>query len=591
MHPKPIQVARSLRRISWLSLTVLCACAAGEPQSPAPGMVAGNVGGPVPGAAQGAAPSAAGADLELTGRFGAFLEGQFALSTQNMPLAADRLMAVVADDPGNIPLKNQTLLAAILAGRPDVSRLARQMPANPIARMLLANRDASAGNWSAAEAIFRALPRDGSTDIMQPLLVAWAQQGAGHTEEALKTLRGLTTGQRLSGLYALHAALIADEGGRTAEAGRLYGIAATAEPGGNLRLGQLLASWNARHGTAADAIRILDERVGGTPALAIAMPALRKQVAAIMVRDAREGLAETYLSFAAGLHQQQTDDFAQVLLQFAIALRPDSVPSRLLLADIQGAVGRPAAAAATLTPINPDDSLAAVARLRRDIFANEAHQSDAAIADLRQMATAYPSRPEPLAELGDILRNEKHFKEAAAAYSGAILRAAPAAAAWHLFFERGIAYERAHDWPHAEADLKQALELAPEQPAILNYLGYAWADRGENLDRARAMLERAAQLQPNDGAIIDSLGWVKLRTGDEAGAVADLERAAEMQPEDAEVNGHLGDAYWAVGRQLEAENQWRRALNLHPDADNAAHLESRLHEALGRAFQSTQRTP
>ena len=557
---------RTLRRAALLSLTVLCACAAGEPQSKA-------------------AP-AIGADL--TGRFGSFLEGQFAIATQDLPFAADRLMAVVAADPGNTELKNQALLAAVLVGRPDAARLARQLPANVVARLLLANRDAAANNWAAAEAAYRNLPRDGSTDIMQPLLVAWAQQGGGHTDDALTTLRRLTAGNRFSGLYALHAAGIADQGNRLADADHFYSLAATTDAGANLRLGEILASWSARRGNLADASRILQERIGINQPLAIAMPALRVQVASVMVRDARDGLAETYLAMAAGLHQQQTEDFAQVLLLFALDLRPDLTPARLLLADIQAAGGRHAAAMATLAPVSHDDPLSAVARLRRDAFAADAHQTDDAVVDLRQMAIAYPTRPEPLAELGDILRNQTSFKDAAAAYTGAILRDAPSAGAWRLFFERGISYERAHDWAHAEPDLERAVELAPDQASVLNYLGYAWADRGQHLDRARQMLQHAVRLQPNDGAIIDSLGWVKLRTGDETGAVTDLERAVEMQPEDAEVNGHLGDAYWAVGRHVEAQNQWRRALNLHPTADDAAHLESRLHEAQGGGFQATQ---
>jgi tetratricopeptide (TPR) repeat protein len=552
--------ACTLRRAALLSLTVLCACAAGEPQSRPPAVRDADM-------------------LEPTGRFGAFLEGQFAIATQDLPFAADRLMAVIAADPTNIPLKNQALLAAILANRADAARLAAQLPANPIARLLLANRDAAAGNWAAAEAAYRNLPRDGSTDLLQPLLVAWAQQGAGHTDEAQATLRRLTNGQRVSGLYALHAALIADQANRAAEADRLYAIAAADEPGGNLRMGQILASWTARRGNLPEAARILQERVGVSPPLAIAMPALRVQIASVAVHNAREGLAETYLAIAAGLHQQHTEDFAQILLQFALDLRPDLTAARLLLSDIQGASGRPAAAMATLTPVGHDDPLASVARLRRDAFAADAKQPDEAAADLRQMAIAMPSRPEPLAELGDILRGQERFHEAAAAYTGAINRDAPSASAWRLFFQRGISYERAHDWVHAEADLERAVELAPDQPSVLNYLGYAWADRGQHLDRARQMLERAAQLQPNDGAIIDSLGWVQLRQGDAAHAVRTLEHAAELEPEDPTITGHLGDAYWELGRRIEAEDQWRRALVLKPDPDDAARIAARLKQA------------
>jgi Flp pilus assembly protein TadD len=166
-----------------------------------------------------------------------------------------------------------------------------------------------------------------------------------------------------------------------------------------------------------------------------------------------------------------------------------------------------------------------------------------------------------------------------AAYDRALARVkAPQRSAWPLFYARGIAEERAHDWPRAQADLERALQLAPDQPYVLNYLGYTWADQGQNLQQARQMLTRAAELRPNDGSIVDSLGWVLLRQGDTKGAVKSLERAVEMLPEDPTINGHLGDAYWAVGRQREAQFQWRRALILHPDPDEVAKLEGKLRD-------------
>ena len=111
---------------------------------------------------------------------------------------------------------------------------------------------------------------------------------------------------------------------------------------------------------------------------------------------------------------------------------------------------------------------------------------------------------------------------------------------WLVFYDRGICYERSHQWAKAEADFHHALALAPDQPFVLNYLGYSWADMGQNLTQARQMIEKAAQQRPNDGAIVDSLGWVMLRQGETAEAVKTLERAVELEPEDASINGHLG---------------------------------------------------
>jgi Flp pilus assembly protein TadD len=172
------------------------------------------------------------------------------------------------------------------------------------------------------------------------------------------------------------------------------------------------------------------------------------------------------------------------------------------------------------------------------------------------------------------------FSDAVSAYDRAIARIPhPGQNDWPLFYDRGIALERSKQWPKAEADFEFALQLAPDQPYVLNYLGYSWAEQGRNLSRAHQMIERALQLRPNDGSIIDSLGWVQLRQGETSNAVQQLEHAVELDPEDSTINGHLGDAYWAAGRKLEAEFQWRRALTLNPDPAEIPSLQSKLHEA------------
>jgi Flp pilus assembly protein TadD len=176
-----------------------------------------------------------------------------------------------------------------------------------------------------------------------------------------------------------------------------------------------------------------------------------------------------------------------------------------------------------------------------------------------------------------MLRDKQHFPEAIEAYDRAIQRIrTPREPDWLVFYDRGLCYDRAHQWSKAEADFRHALSLSPDQPYVLNYLGYTWADMGDHLAEARGMIEKALKGRPNDGAIVDSLGWVTLRQGQTAEAVKTLERAVELEPEDPQINGHLGDAYWAAGRRLEATYQWRRALTFHPEPDDAAKLEAKL---------------
>ena len=184
--------------------------------------------------------------------------------------------------------------------------------------------------------------------------------------------------------------------------------------------------------------------------------------------------------------------------------------------------------------------------------------------------------------MGDLLRGKDRFAEAEAAYTRAIQRLPKVERSdWRLLYARGITYERTKRWPQAEADLLKALELEPDQPFVLNYLGYSWVDQGLNLDRAKAMLHRAVELRPDDGFIVDSLGWAYYRLGESDKAVTYLERAVELEPGDPVLNDHLGDVYWRVGRQREARFQWQRALTFKPEPDAVAAIQAKLANGLG----------
>jgi Flp pilus assembly protein TadD len=523
-----------------------------------------------------------------TGVYSAYLAGIFAVNDGDFATGSSDLLRAIAADPMNQQLQEQAFLACVLAGRPEAARLARQMPDNPIAQLLLADLDARAGRWDAAEHRFHTLPRQGTTEVLRPLLLAWAQQGAKHTDTALNTLRPYVEGSRFKGIYALHAGLIADLAGRNADAARFYRIAQSDFGGSNLRLVQILASWQARQGHMAEAQQSLSALGDGGNGLALVVPALQSTMTQRPVRSASDGIAETYLALAASLQQQQADSFSLLLLRLALDLRPDFTAARLLMADIQATQSHQADALATLGAVPQDDPLAPLVRLRQAQLAEQLGRSDESLRILHALTHNFPMRPEPFELLGDALRSKKQFAEAAAAYDEAIKRVPHAKRAdWRLFYERGIAYDRAGQWDKAQADFEQALQLSPDQPYVLNYLAYSWAEQGRNLAQARQMLEKAVAQRPNDGAIIDSLGWTLLKMGDKDGAVQMLERAAELLPEDPEINGHLGDAYAATGRPREAEFQWRRALSLNPDPADVPKLQAKLDKATQEPPQQT----
>jgi tetratricopeptide (TPR) repeat protein len=548
-----MQHARAARRSVLLALTLLSACAASEPSAE---------GYPAPTSA---------------GVIGNYLAGRFALSEGDASTAASDLLKAASQSPNDPELLLQAFIACLDAGRPEAVKLAKLLPDSQVAQLVLADVDLKAGRWQSAEQRFHALPRQGLTQLLQPLLVAWAQLGDGRVDSALSTLRPYVENPRFRGIFSLHAGMIADAGNRPDEAARLFRIAESDMTDPNLRLAQILASWQARNGQPAEAQRILAALPGAAPDLGIAMPALLANVNKRPVSRAADGVAESYFTFGALLRSQDANDFALVMMRLALELRPDFTAARLLAADILVSGHHTARALRMLTDVAANDPLIAVVQLKRAALIDHLGRSDDAMRDLEKMARDYPDSPLPDEQRGDILRTKLRFPEAVAAYDKAISRIGhPGGMDWVVFYDRGVAEERSHQWPKADADFHRALELSPDQPFVLNYLGYSYADMGHHLNEAHQMILRAAERRPNDGAITDSLGWVLYRQGKPEQAVKTLERAVELEPEDSTINGHLGDAYWAAGRKVEAQYQWRRALTLNPPPDDAAKLEAKL---------------
>jgi tetratricopeptide (TPR) repeat protein len=208
-------------------------------------------------------------------------------------------------------------------------------------------------------------------------------------------------------------------------------------------------------------------------------------------------------------------------------------------------------------------------------------KTDEATQRLSEIVAARPHNVEALSALAELQRSAKKYTEAAATYDEAIAAVGiPQRDNWTLFYFRGICYERSKQWPKAEADFKKALELYPDQPLVLNYLGYSWVDQGLNLEEAFKMLRKAVELRPNDGYIVDSLGWAHYKLGQYPEAAETLEKAIDLKPADPILNDHLGDAYWHVNRRIEAHFQWNHARDMGPDPDDLPAILKKIEDGL-----------
>jgi len=513
--------------------------------------------------------------------YGAFLTSQFATTQGRIDIAASEILAALAADPGSIELQKDAFALAVLAGRPEAATLAAGLPENPLAQLVMADAHASAGRWNEAELAYAELPHDSMLTVLQPVLLAWSQQAQGLTDKALDTLQQGISGEHMTAFYKLHAALIADVAHRDGLADRLYNQVAGDMDQPNVRLAQILASWQARNGHPDKARATIETLVRALPELGISRQAMLASVAAPQIADPASGIAEAYAGMAGALRQdKQAGEVSPMLLQLALRLQPQLTEANLLAAETAGTEKQWGRAADALGRISATDPLAAVVALHRATYLARAGKRDEAQSILERLISAHPDRPEPQSELGDLFVGEQKFGDALPAYTRAIeLTPNPAKADWPLFYARGATYQRVHDWPRAEADMKQALLLDPNQAVVLNFLGFSYAEQNRNLTEAHDMIQRALDQRPNDGEIVDSLGWVVLRQGDVKQAVRLLERAAELDPSDPTITGHLGDAYWDAGRHIEAADQWRRALVLNPEPEDAVRIEARLKSA------------
>ena len=560
------------RRLWLLAAALLSACAAGA--------------GVERPALRGAAP-------EVTGAFGSYLAGRYATNEADTKYAADSLLQALRRDPNEPEVVQRAFIATLLDGRSEAARLARVIPNEPLAAMLLAGQDAQAGRYERAEQRFRSLPNQGLAALLKPLLVAWAQQGRGQTDAALATLRPLTESGRQRGIYALHGAMIADIADRPRDAERLVRVALADSATPNLGLTRTMAGILMRAGQPAEAEALLDRLGRGQDDAGLFADTGGREALATrrVVASATEGIAEAYLALATALRGPQAGEFSLALVRLALQLRPRYGPALLAGAEALGDESQYQAALALLERADPADPLAPVLALRRAGLLDRLDKLTEAEGELRRLAAQYPRAFQPVARLGDLYRGRQNWAAAIPAYDAAIGRlGVPAVTHWPLVYARGIALERAKRWPEAEADFQRALSLSPEQPLVLNYLAYSWVELGQNLPEARRMLERAVELRPNDGNIADSLGWALFKLGDIPGAVRWLEKAVELESQSSVINDHLGDAYWAQGRRREALFQWRRALVLGPEGDEGPKIEGKIANGLaGQPVVETRR--
>ena len=522
---------------------------------------------------------------EGTGPYGLFLAGHAALG-QGRAREAEALFArAAAAAPHAGVLKARAFDAALASG--DVTRAAELAPATgdvdsrSLGRLARSVDALAKGQGKEAHALLTAEPLTGAHGLTASLLRPWTAAAAGDWTAALDQEGADTEARRLvAALGEIGRVDLLERAGRHAEADALVARldAAQAPVQTVLRQGAYLE--RRRRGTEAAALyeRAIAAR-GSDLTLEAALRRARSGGPAPKAPTVRQGAAQALLIPAVVLAGAQQPGPALAYLRLSLHLDPGVDEAWVALGEVLSGHGDIEGARKAFLKPSVNSPLFAAARSRLAYVLQERGRTEEALKAAREAAALAPSDLALQATHGALLVELGRHDEAVALFDRML--AAQAAGDWRTWYLRGTAHERAGRWTQGEADLRKALALAPEEPEVLNYLGYSWVDRGERLEEALGMIERAVQLRPRSGAIVDSLGWAKYRLGRYEEAVRLLERAAELEPGDPTINDHLGDAYWRTGRQVEAHFQWRRVLTLEPDAPVRAAAETKLASAVG----------
>lgn len=524
-----------------------------------------------------------------------FLQGRYAALTNDPQRAAMAYQAVSGDNPGSAELLERAVFSALIAGQaPAAIRTARSAPAatlneTALPRLALGLDDLSrAPGWKRAAASLAFASGSPFNDMIARHARAWAAYNSGGLSASARILADQDEGDVLvSGLSGATLALIQLHAGSDDAALETFeriwasGLRLAVATEYHARL--LHAA--GRTGDAIDRLAMFGDEIGQNAAIEALLADLRAGRPVGTVRPSlAEGAALSVYIPAAALAARTETDLAGVYFALALHLDPGLHVARTLWGDALDRAGRREDAIAILESVPESSVFHATARGQIAWALRRMDRNEEALAVASEALEAAPDRNLKI-QLGDLFRSLGKHDEAERIF-GEIIEADAAAGRedWRLLYARGAARQELGRWPEAEQDLLGALEQAPDEPALLNYLGYSWIDRGENLEDGFYLIERAVQLRPDAGYIVDSLGWAYYRLGRYEEAVEQLERAVELSPGEPVLNDHLGDAYWRVGRTLEAGFQWNRALTLAPEAEDAALLHAKLETGLDNAL-------
>jgi tetratricopeptide (TPR) repeat protein len=511
--------------------------------------------------------------------FSTYLSARFAAGQHEMPEAARYYAQSLKNDPGNAEIMAQAFFFATTSGDMEgagkfATAMVAKSPDERSARLTLAVVAFKHKDYAGARKNLSLSAKGPFQSLVVSLFDAWGAAASSDAAGAMADMKSLGAQSGVEGLAAFHTALIADYLGQ-ADVDAAYKKALVANRV-SPRVIEAYGNYLERAGNTQDAHALYEKYLtepGVAPIVQSGLTRLtQNKKPAPFIRSAEDGVAEGLFGIAASLSDQSSAEVSILYLRMALYLRPDLALANLLLADRFETLSKFEEAVSIYRDIDKSSPYYPMAATQAAVDETRLDHKSAAIADLKSLAEAYPNSSENWIALGDAYRDQDNDDQAIAAYDRAAKTiGTPQKRDWPLFYARAMAEDRAKHWDKAEADVNEALKLSPDQPELLNYLGYSWVDRNEKIPDALTMLEKARKLRPYDGYIVDSVGWAYYRLGRYDDAARTLEAAVLLVPGDSTINEHLGDALWKAGRKMDARFQWNHALAFaNADTDKAA---------------------
>jgi tetratricopeptide (TPR) repeat protein len=521
--------------------------------------------------------------------FGTYLAARSAAGQHDMVEASRLYIESLDADPDNASIANRAFLYTAAAGDVDqaikiAGKVVQSSVDDRAARLALAVGDIKHGDYDEARDELSKSAKGPFTTLTLLLIDGWAAQGQGNIDDALKDFDSLTAAGGTAPLSTYHRALVLDLAGRDKEADAAY-LETLKTSNLGPRVAEAYGRFLERAGRTDEA-RMLYTKLQSDDSLAPIYDAGLARLAAgtkpdRLVANTKQGAAEGLFSIAAALNDAASADIAVLYLRLALYLNPDFDMAKIVLADRFESLKKYREAIAVYRTINADSPYQPAADIQVAIDEGRLDQKEQATADLKVIVAAHPNDLSSWTSLGDAYRADDKDTEAVDAYNHAIaLLNPPDKKDWPLYFARSVSEQGMKNNAASEADLQTALKLSPEQPEVLNYLGYTWVDEGRNLPQAVAMLEKARALSPYDGYIVDSVGWAYFRLHRYADASKTLQAAVLLVPGDPTINEHLGDAYWMAGHKLDARFQWNHALAFNTDPSTKPEIEKKLQDGI-----------